>query len=245
MRREDPFRVVCLSDGSEVSSHAVVLAQGVAVRTLDAPGLHDLTGRGVFYGAAMTEAATYRDRPVVVVGGANSAGQGALFFSRYASSVTILVRADSLAKAMSRYLVDRIEAAPNITVVTGAEIAGVTGTDRIDELVVRDIPTGTTRRLDTAAIFIFVGSAPHTDAVAGLVDLDEKGYILTGADLPSGPHGRPRAWSLDRDPFPFETNVPGVFAVGDVRAGSGKRVAAAVGEGSGCVAVIHRYLSTV
>ena len=130
MRREDPFRVVCLSDGSEVSSHAVVLAQGVAVRRLEAPGLEELSGRGVFYGAAMTEAATYRDRPVVVVGGANSAGQGALFFSRYASSVTILLRADSLTKGMSRYLVDRIEAAPNIEVVTGAEIAGVTGEDQ-------------------------------------------------------------------------------------------------------------------
>ena len=245
MRRDDPFRVVCLSDGSEVSSHAVVLAQGVAVRRLEAPGLEELSGRGVFYGAAMTEAATFRDRPVVVVGGANSAGQGALFFSRYASSVTILLRADSLTKGMSRYLVDRIEAAPNIEVVTGAEIAGVTGETNLEELLVRDLSTQATRRLDTAAVFIFVGSAPHTDAVADLVELDEKGYILTGADLPAGPHGRPRSWPLDRDPFPFETNVPGVFAVGDVRAGSGKRVAAAVGEGSGCVGVIHRYLATV
>ncbi|MBF4768654.1 FAD-dependent oxidoreductase [Nocardioides agariphilus] len=245
MRREDPFRVVCLSDGSEVSSHAVVLAQGVAVRRLEAPGLEELSGRGVFYGAAMTEAATYRDRSVVVVGGANSAGQGALFFSRYASSVTILLRADSLAKGMSRYLVDRIEAAPNIEVVTGAEIAAVSGETHLEELLVRDLATQATRRLDTSAVFIFVGSAPHTDAVSDLVELDEKGYILTGADLPSGSHGRPRSWPLDRDPFPFETNVPGIFAVGDVRAGSGKRVAAAVGEGSGCVGVIHRYLATV
>lgn len=245
MRREDPFRVVRLSDGSEVSSHAVVLAQGVAVRRLESPGLEELSGRGVFYGAALTEAATYRDRPVVVVGGANSAGQGALFFSRYASSVTILLRADSLSKGMSRYLVDRIDAAPNIEVVTGAEIAGVTGGDHLEELLVRDLSTGATRLLDTAAVFIFVGSAPHTDAVSDLVELDEKGYILTGSDLPAGPQGRPRSWPLDRDPFPFETNVPGIFAVGDVRAGSGKRVAAAVGEGSGCVGVIHRYLATV
>lgn len=245
MRREDPFRVVRLSDGSEVSSHAVVLAQGVAVRRLESPGLEELSGRGVFYGAALTEAATYRDRPVVVVGGANSAGQGALFFSRYASSVTILLRADSLSKGMSRYLVDRIDAAPNIEVVTGAEIAGVTGGDHLEELLVRNLSTGATRLLDTAAVFIFVGSAPHTDAVSDLVELDEKGYILTGSDLPAGPQGRPRSWPLDRDPFPFETNVPGIFAVGDVRAGSGKRVAAAVGEGSGCVGVIHRYLATV
>jgi thioredoxin reductase (NADPH) len=189
-----------------------------------------LTGRGVFYGAAMTEAATYRGRPVVVVGDANSAGQGALFFSRYASAVTILLRADSLTNGMSRYLVDRIEAAPNIEVVHGSEIASVTGEDRLEALLVRDVTTRGTRRLDTAAIFTFVGSAPHTDSVSDLVDLDEKGLHPHGTDLPTGPQGRPRSWPLDRDPLPFETNVPGVFAVG---------------EGSGCVGVIHRYLATV
>jgi thioredoxin reductase (NADPH) len=244
LRREDPFRVVCLSDGSEVSSHAVVLAQGVAVRRLEAPGLEELTGRGVFYGAAMTEAATYRDRDIVVVGGANSAGQGALFFSRYARAVTMLIRGDSLSKGMSTYLVERIEAAPNIEVVTGAQVAGVTGQDHLEQVLVRHA-TGETDRLDTAALFIFVGSAPHTGAVCELVELDEKGYVLTGADLPRGPRGRPHGWRLDRDPYQFETNVPGIFAVGDVRAGSGKRVAAAVGEGSGCVGVVHRYLETV
>jgi thioredoxin reductase (NADPH) len=245
LRREDPYRVVCLGDGTEVSAYAVLLAQGVAVRQLDTPGLAGLTGRGVFYGAAMTEAATYRDRPVVVVGGANSAGQGALFFSRYASKVTILLRADSLAKGMSQYLVDRIEAAPNIEVQTGVEIAEVTGADRLESLTIRDCGSGEERPLGAAGVFIFIGSAPHTGDVGSLVELDEKGYILTGTDLPHDGHGRPRGWMLDRDPFPYETNVPGIFAVGDVRAGSGKRVAAAVGEGSGCVGVVHSYLATV
>jgi thioredoxin reductase (NADPH) len=245
VRREDPYRVVCLSDDSEVSCHAVVLAQGVAVRRLEAPGLGELTGRGVYYGAAMTEAATYRDKPVVVVGGANSAGQGALFFSRYASSVTILLRADGLEKSMSRYLIERIEAAPNVSVVPGVEIARVSGVDRLEGLAVRDVASGGERTIEAAGVFIFIGSAPHTEAVADLVALDDKGYILTGTDLPAGSHGKPAGWPLDRDPLPYETNVPGVFAVGDVRAGSGKRVAAAVGEGSGCVAVVHRYLATV
>jgi len=245
IRREDPYRLVRLADGSEVCAYAVILAQGVAVRTLEIPGLAALTGIGVYYGAAMTEAAAIRGQDVCVVGGANSAGQGALFFSRYARRVTMLVRADSLAKAMSRYLVDRIEAAPNIEVLTGAEIASVHGTDRLERVIVRDVAGGTEQDLRPAALFVFVGAAPHTSAVEGLVELDDKGYVLTGPDLPRAANGRPRGWTLDRDPLLFETNVPGIFAVGDVRAGSGKRVAAAVGEGSGTVSMVHRYLETV
>jgi thioredoxin reductase (NADPH) len=245
VRRHDPYRLVQLADGSEVSGYAVILAQGVAVRTLDIPGLEAFTGAGVYYGAAMTEAAAIRGQDVCVVGGANSAGQGALFFSRYARRVTMLVRADSLAKAMSRYLVDRIEAAPNIDVVAGTEIASAHGGERLERLVVHDIAGGDERELRPAALFVFVGSAPHTSAVEGLVELDERGYVLTGPDLPRAANGHPRGWTLDRDPFLFETSVPGIFAVGDVRAGSGKRVAAAVGEGSGTVSMVHRYLETV
>jgi thioredoxin reductase (NADPH) len=245
IRRDDPYRVVRLDDGTEVSSYAVILAQGVAVRTLDVPGLEALTGSGVYYGAAMTEAAACRGREVCVVGGANSAGQGALFFSRYASRVTMLLRADSLARAMSRYLIDRIETTPNIEVRTHVELASVRGTDHLEDVVIRDLGTGEEQELRPAALFIFVGSAPHTAAVSDLVELDDRGYVLTGPDLPRGNHGRPRGWILDRDPFLFETSVPGVFAVGDVRAGSGKRVAAAVGEGSGTVSMVHRYLDTV
>ena len=245
LRREDPYRVVGLANGTEVSCYALVMAQGVSVRQLDVPGIAPLTGCGVFYGAAMTEAATYRGRRVVVVGGANSAGQGALFFSRYASRVTMLVRADSLATGMSQYLIERIEAAPNIEVLTGAAVAAVSGSDHLESVEVKLLNSDEKRSLEPAAIFIFIGSAPHTDVAAGLVELDEHGYILTGADLPIGNHGHPRGWTLERDPFPFETNVPGIFAVGDVRSGSGKRVASAVGEGSGCIGIVHRYLETV
>jgi thioredoxin reductase (NADPH) len=245
LRREDPYRVVGLANGTEVSCYALVMAQGVSVRQLDVPGIAPLTGCGVFYGAAMTEAATYRGRPVVVVGGANSAGQGALFFSRYASRVTMLVRADSLAMGMSQYLIERIEAAPNIEVLTGAAVAAVHGSDHLESVEVRLLNSDEKRSLEPAAMFIFIGSAPHTEAAAGLVELDEQGYILTGPDLPLDSHGHPPGWTLERDPFPFETNVPGIFAVGDVRSGSGKRVASAVGEGSGCIGIVHRYLETV
>lgn len=244
IRREDPYRVVRMADGLEVSAYAVILAQGVAVRTLPARGVDELAGRGVFYGAAMTEAATYRDRPVCIVGSANSAGQGALFFSRYASTVTMLVRSP-LSKSMSRYLVDRIEAAPNIEVVEGVEVEEVRGNGHLERVDVRVVADGSVRELEQAAMFVFIGSAPHTDMVSRLVETDEKGYVVTGPDLPSGPGGRPRGWTLDRDPYLYETNVPGIFAVGDVRAGSGKRVAAAVGEGSGCVGAVHHYLATV
>ena len=245
LRREDPYRMVGLADGTEVSCYALVMAQGVSVRQLDVPGMTPLIGCGVFYGAAMTEAATYRGRPIVVVGGANSAGQGALFFSRYASQVTMLVRASSLAKGMSQYLIERITAAPNIEVVTGVAVAAASGSDHLESVEIELLGTGERRRLEPAAMFLFIGSAPHTDMAAGFVAMDENGYILTGSDLPDDGHGRPQGWPLERDPFPFETNVPGIFAVGDVRAGSGKRVAAAVGEGSGCIGIVHRYLETV
>jgi len=244
IRRDDPYRVVQLDDGTEVSSKVVILATGVSVRMLDAPGIEPLVGRGVYYGAAMTEAATYRGQHVCVVGGANSAGQGALFFSRYASKVTVLVRADSLAKAMSSYLVDRIEATPNIEVITRHSIDSVQGDDHVEGIILRCADTGTTRPLDAVAVFIFIGAAPRTDMVDGLVELDEKGFVLTGPDLIKD--GKPpTGWTLGRDPFLYETNVPGIFAVGDLRAGSGKRVAAAVGEGSGCVGMVHRYLENV
>jgi thioredoxin reductase (NADPH) len=244
LRREDPYRIVRLADGTEISCYAVILATGVSVRTLQVPGVESLLGIGVYYGAAMTEAATYRGQDVCVVGAGNSAGQGALFFSRFARKVTVLIRGDSLEKSMSRYLVDRIAATPNIEVVTGVEVTGVVGTGKLEGVSVRAVGTGEERVLDAAAMFIFIGARPRTEMVAGLIELDEKGYVLTGLDLPRTNH-RPRGWTLDRDPFLFETSVPGIFAAGDVRGGSGKRVAAAVGEGSGTVSMIHRYLETV
>ena len=244
IRREDPYRIVRLADGTDISCYAVILATGVSVRTLEVPGIEALLGIGVYYGAAMTEAATYRGQDVCVVGAGNSAGQGALFFSRYARKVTVLVRGESIEKLMSRYLVDRIAATPNIEVLTEVQVNGVAGTGKLERVALKHARTGEERVIDAAALFIFIGAKPRTEMVAGLVELDEKGYVLTGLDLPRTNH-RPRGWTLDRDPFLFETSVPGIFAAGDVRGGSGKRVAAAVGEGSGTVSMVHRYLETV
>jgi thioredoxin reductase (NADPH) len=240
VRRNDPYRIVQLSDGSEVSCHALVIATGMAVRELEVAGVDGLVGRGVYYGAAMTEAALYRGQHVAVVGGANSAGQGALFFSRYAGRVTMLVRAADLAPSMSQYLVDRIAAAPNITVMNGVELSAVCGSTFVEKVNVRGVGGGDTRSLDVSAVFIFIGVKPRTEMFQGLVRTDDKGFIVTGPDL-----GAQRPWALDRDPLLFETSVPGVFAVGDVRAGANRRIAAAVGEGSAAIFSVHQYLRTV
>jgi thioredoxin reductase (NADPH) len=244
LRRDDPYRIVTLADGTEISAYAVVIATGMSVRRLEVPGIEPLTGIGVYYGAAMTEAATYRQQDICIVGGANSAGQGALFFSRYARTVTLLVRAKGLSPAMSRYLVDRIEAAPNITVVPEVEVAAVSGQGRLERIELKPVGGGDHRTIEAAALFIFIGVSPRSEAFASILARDEKGFILTGEDLPRV-NGRPRDWTLDRDPFMFETAIPGVFAVGDVRANANRRVAAAVGEGSAGIYVVHRYLRTV
>jgi thioredoxin reductase (NADPH) len=244
IRREDPFRVVTLSDGSEVSCKALILATGVAVRVLDVPGVARFLGAGVYYGAAMTEAAAYRDRDVVIVGGGNSAGQGALFFSRYARQVMVVIRAGALSQAMSQYLVDRIEVAENVEVVTRVELAEVKGDKSVECVVLNELDSARQRTAPASGIFIFIGAAPRTEMLRGLVRLDDKGFVMTGPDL-ADTGARPAGWPVDRDPYLFETSVPGVFAVGDVRAGSGKRVAAAVGEGSATVSMVHRYLETV
>jgi thioredoxin reductase (NADPH) len=244
IRRNDPYRTVHLSDGTEVSCYAILIAAGMEVRRLDAPGIEELTGAGVYYGAAPTEAATYRDRDVFIVGGANSAGQGAMYFSRYARSVTILIRGEKLSSGMSQYLVDRIADTPNVCVINNTVVESVRGKGKLEAITLRNVATGDTREVEAAAMFIFIGTAPRTSIVAGLVDRDPQGFILTGRDL--FVEGRaPRGWSLPRDPFPFETSVPGIFAAGDARHGSGKRVASAVGEGSATVSMVHEYLQTV
>lgn len=243
LRRDDPYRIVRLADGSEISARAVLLATGMSVRTLDVPGVEPLLGAGVYYGAALSEAALYRDAHVCVVGGANSAGQGALFFARYAKRVSMIVRAAGLRPAMSHYLAVQIEATPNIEVLAGYRVVAAHGREHLERVTLCDA-SGAERDLDVAAMFIFIGAAPRSEMVAGVVERDEKGFILTGPD--AGQHGRrPQGWPLDRDPFLFETNVPGVFAAGDVRAGANRRVAAAVGEGSAAIYTIHRYLETV
>jgi thioredoxin reductase (NADPH) len=244
LRRADPYRVVVLADGSELTAYCVVIATGMAARTLDIPGLARLQGVGVYYGAAMTEAARYRDKDVCVVGGANSAGQGALFFSRYARRVTMIVRAPDLKPTMSSYLVDRIRSAPNIDVVTRADVEAVRGETALEEVTVREAGSGAPRAIAAEAMFIFIGVQPHADPFAGMLELDEAGFVLTGSDLPQQ-FGKPRSWTLERPPFMFETSMPGVFAAGDVRSGANRRVAAAVGEGSAAIHSVHRYLRTV
>jgi thioredoxin reductase (NADPH) len=227
----------------------VLLATGTAVRRLDAPGVEALQGAGVYYGAATTELATYRDRDVCIVGGANSAGQGAVFFARAARSVTMLVRSTGLETSMSRYLIDRIATLPNVRVEPLVTVVEARGEGRLESVVVEPVGGGARREIPCAALFLFVGGAPHSELVAGLVERDERGYILTGPDLPrasaAAGAARPRGWSLDRDPYLFETNVPGLFAAGDVRFGANRRVAAAVGEGSAAIYSIQRYLETV
>ena len=244
IERRDPYRVVKLSDGSEVQAKAILISSGMEVRRLDVPGIEGLVGTGVFYGAALTEAATYRDRDVYVVGGANSAGQGAMFFSRYARRVTMLVRGESLTSSMSQYLIDRIADTKNVEVLTRSVIISVRGTGKLESVTISDLAAGTSREVPADALFIFIGTSPRTDMVAGLVERDAQGFILTGRDLMVDGHP-PQGWPLTRDPFLFETSVPGVFAAGDARRGSGKRVAAAVGEGSATVSMVHEYLETV
>jgi thioredoxin reductase (NADPH) len=244
LRREDPYRVVVLADGTELSAYTVVITTGMSARTLNVPGVESLRGVGVYYGAAMTEAARYRDKDVCVVGGANSAGQGALYFSRYAHRVTMLVRAPDLLPLMSQYLVDRIRATANIEVLNGVEVDSVKGSTSLESIVVKTTATGETCERPMSAMFVFIGVKPHTARFADVLQLDGQGFILTGADLPRE-HGRPYRWPLAREPYAFEASIPGVFAAGDVRASANRRVAAAVGEGSAAVYSVHRYLRTV
>jgi thioredoxin reductase (NADPH) len=191
----------------------------------------------------MTEAARYRDKEVCIVGGANSAGQGALHLSKYARRVTILVRRE-LDATMSQYLIERITSAPNIDVMAGVEVDHVIGEGSLQSVVVKEKNTGELRTIPASAMFIFIGAQPHADCFDGTLERDEAGFIITGTDLPQE-YGRPRGWPLERMPFMFETSVPGVFAAGDVRSGSNHRVAAAVGEGSATIHSVHRYLQTV
>ena len=244
LRVEGPYRIVTLDDGSELSCHALLIATGVKVRELDVPGIERFVGASVYYGAATSEAVHYRDRRVFVVGGANSAGQGAMFLSRFASEVSILIRGDSLASSMSRYLIDQIEQTENISVMVNTEIVAATGSDRLEEITLKNRTSGTTETVPADAIFIFIGAEPHSDIVAGIVERSDAGFILTGPDLIREGR-RPKNWTLQRDPFLLETSMPGIFAAGDVRHGVIRRVASAVGQGAVAVSLIHKYLETV
>ncbi len=244
VRAEDAYRYVTLGDGTELGCRAMVIATGVSVRTLDVPGVEALAGAGVYYGAALTEAAYYRGQQVYVVGGANSAGQGAMFLSQYASQVTMLVRGDSLEKSMSQYLIDQIRATDNIEVRLHTEVVEALGKDRLEALTIRNNDTGGAETVPAAAMFLFIGAVPHSGLVAGVVERNAAGFILTGPDL-SHNGRRPSSWSLKRDPYLLETSVPGIFAAGDVRQGAVRRVASAVGQGAIAISLIHQYLKTV
>jgi thioredoxin reductase (NADPH) len=244
VRTEGPYRIIKLADDSEISCHALMIATGVQWRRLDAPGVDRLQGAGVYYGGGATEALSCKGEMVYIVGGANSAGQAAMNFSKYAERVVILVRGDSLSSTMSQYLIDQIKETTNIQLWTHASVAEVHGETHLEEISVVCSDTNKVERVPASSMFIFIGALPRTDWLAGKVERDERGFIRTGPDLMQGGQ-RPKGWSPDRDPFLLETNVPGIFAVGDVRHGSVKRVASGVGEGSVAVQFIHQYLSKV
>jgi len=244
VRTEGPYRIIKFADNNEISCHALMIATGVQWRRLEAPGIDRLRGAGVYYGGGATEALSCKGEIIYVVGGANSAGQAAMNFAKYAERVVILVRGDSLSSTMSQYLIDQIREMPNIQLWTHASVAEAHGETHLEEISVLCSDTNKVERVPASAMYIFIGALPRTDWLASVIERDERGFILTGPDLIRDGQ-RPKGWALDRDPFLLETSVPGLFAVGDVRHGSVKRVASGVGEGSVAVQFIHQYLSKV
>jgi len=240
IRSENQYRVVTMADGQEVTCHVCLLATGVDYCKLDVPGADKLSGAGVYYGAALTEAMSCKEEIVYIVGGANSAGQAAMHFSRYADHVHMLVRGKSLESSMSKYLIDQIEATPNITVETGTEVTGMGGDTHLECLTLKT-PRGEEAR-QASSLFIFIGAAPKTDWMPAELCRDSKGFILAGPDLKTQ---SPKSWKLERDPYLLETSVPGIFVAGDVRFNSVKRCASAVGEGSIAIQFVHQYLATL
>ena len=244
VRVDGPYRFLRLANGAELSCHALLVATGVQWRKLDAPGVERLTGAGIYYGAAMTEAMSTKGEDVYVVGGANSAGQAAMHFSRYARRVVMLVRGSSLAASMSQYLINQLKATPNIQIEYNTSVVEAHGDDHLEAISIYCSETNEVNKVPANALFIMIGAAPNTDWLADIVERDELGFIYSGPQL-TRDGKRPNAWKLEREPGLLETNVPGIFVVGDVRHGSVKRVASGVGEGSVAISFVHQYLSKV
>ena len=244
VRVEDNYRIVTLNDGTELSCKVLIIASGVTVQKLDQPGVERLTGAGIYYGAALTEAAFYRDQPIFVVGGANSAGQAAMFFSRFAKQVTMLVRGTSLSKSMSQYLINQINDTENIEVKTNTIVTEAMGEEKLQAIRIKDHVAGEEKELPAAAMFIFIGAKSHSGMVSDLVDLNSAGFVRAGRTLMRDGK-RPKGWALQRDPYPLETSIPGIFVAGDVRDKAIRRVASAVGEGANAVSQVHQYLKSV
>jgi thioredoxin reductase (NADPH) len=240
IRTENQYRILKMEDGQEVTCHVCLIATGVDYCMLNVPGAEKFSGAGVYYGAALTEAMSCKEEAVYIVGGANSAGQAAMHFSRYADHVHMLVRGKSLTSSMSRYLIDQIEATPNITVETGTEVIGMNGNSHLECLTLKT-PRGDEAR-QASSLFIFIGAEPKTSWLPAELCRDGKGFILAGPDLKAQ---SPKSWTLDRDPYLLETSVPGIFVAGDVRFNSVKRCASAVGEGSIAIQFVHQYLATL
>src|SRR5919106_463372 len=239
---KDAYRIIQLSDSVEVSCHALLIATGASFHTLKMPGAAELTGAGIYYGAAYTEAMNYKDQDVFVVGGANSAAQGAIYLSQFARKVRVLIRGPQ--PTASKYLIDALEQNSKIELMCNTDLIEVRGNNTLEQIIVKNTATNETQTFDAAAMFVFIGVRPQSQLVADLVKRDEKGYILTGADLIVDKKP-PQGWTLERDPFLLETSVPGIFAAGDVRYGTSHRVASAVGEGAIAHALIKEYLKTL
>ena len=244
VRTDGPYRYVKLADGSEISCHVLLLAMGVQWRTLDVAGIDRFQGAGVYYGGGTSEAIACKGEIVYVIGGANSAGQAAMHFSKFAEKVVMLVRGNSLASTMSHYLIEQIERTPNIEVWTQTSVSAVHGDTHLSGITVQCAPSGETKELPAASLFIFIGALPRTEWLGNVVERDDRGFILSGPDLIHGGK-KPPSWTLSRDPNLLETSVPGIFVVGDVRHGSVKRVASGVGEGAVVVQFMHQYLAKV
>jgi thioredoxin reductase (NADPH) len=243
LRLEDRYRLLTLDDGSEIACGAVIIASGVQYRRLEVDGIDPLVGVGVFYGAAITEALATRGQRVAVVGGGNSAGQAAVHLAQFAASVLLLVRGGSIEAGMSAYLVEQLRALPNVTIRLHASVASVRGAESLEEILVEDSALGVRAAEPMDALFLFIGALPRTEWLAGIVELDGAGFIVTGPGLARAADGRVAGWPLAREPFLLETNVPGVFAAGDVRSRSVKRIASGVGEGSMAVQFVHQHLA--